>query len=201
MPMDPFMGSSHGAFPVTRGQPSCWSPEPHLFMTSDIVICLFLNLSTPPGTEVLPHILGTVEEKRISPSASHTAGKARYSFNVSLSPMGESTTSAPYCATLVEKQCWCKAPFTLSSAAKLMLLFNRVLEPPLRKPGLLQMLFYLWAFVQVRAFQAVPNHSGKKQKLVYKLLPVPLPASRSVCHLMQKCHGLHNSHGDTFVHG
>lgn len=133
-----------------------------------------------------------MEEKRVSPSASHTTGKARYSFSVSLSPVGESTTSAPYCATLVEEQSWRSSfyPLQCSQAHILLLLFNRVLECLLRKPGLLQMLFYLWAFVQVRALQVISNHSGKKQKLVYKLLPVPLPVLRSVYHQMHKCHGI-----------
>lgn len=58
MLMDPFTGSSREVFPVARGQTSCWSLEPHLFMTSDIVICLFLDLSTPPGTEVHPQYSG-----------------------------------------------------------------------------------------------------------------------------------------------
>lgn len=56
--MDPFMRSSREVFPLASGQTSCWSLEPHLFMTSDIVIYLFLNLFTPPGTEVLPQYSG-----------------------------------------------------------------------------------------------------------------------------------------------
>ena len=109
----------------------------------------------PQGQRFFLNFLGTVEEKRVSPSASHTTGKARYSFSVSLSPVGESTTSAPYCATLVEEQSWRSSfyPLQCSQVHILLLLFNRVLESLLKKPGLLQMLFYLWAFVQVRALQ------------------------------------------------
>ena len=93
---------------------------------------------------------------------------------------------------IVEEQSWRSSfyPLQCSQAHILLLLFNRVLECLLRKPGLLQMLFYLWAFVQVRALQVISNHSGKKQKLVYKLLPVPLPVLRSVYHQMHKCHGI-----------
>ena len=73
MAMDPFMGSSHEVFPVARGQPSCWSPEAHLFMTSNIAICLFLNLSTPPGMEVLPQYSGCCgREKNFSICIPHS---------------------------------------------------------------------------------------------------------------------------------
>lgn len=135
---------------MARGQTSCWSLEPHLFMTSDIVICLFLDLHSPRdrGSSSIFWVLWKRKEfLHLHPTANW---KARYSFNFLFHPWERSPLPSPILCTLVEEQCWQSSfyPLQCSQTHILLLLFNRVLEALLRKPGLLQILFYLWAFVQ-----------------------------------------------------
>lgn len=97
--------------------------------------------SYPLATEDPTHTLGAARKKRVSLATSGTAG----------------ASSVPHCAVLGKGWCWQSASFPLHC---LHFFFSSrsigVLESPLGKAGLAQILFHPWLFAHVSIPQVSP---------------------------------------------
>lgn len=188
--MDPFTGSSREVSQWHMGRPHNRSGD-HICLWPLILLSASFWISPLPRDRGSSSIFWVLEE-RVSPSHPQLGKQGIHSIFL-FHPWERSYFSPILLLPWVEEQCWQSSfyPLQCSQTHILLLLFQQ----SARKLSSGNLDFYKILLLSVgicpsQRPQVIPSHSGKKQKLVYKLLPVPTVVLRSVCHQMHKCHGI-----------